>query len=240
MQGDWNHRGLYRWLNCDEWGLSCEKDSVMQEDRVWYVGYGSNLYLHRFLLYLKGGRATRVARPHSPCQAGRAPEDIRSFPLPFRLFFACESPNWYGGGVAFIDTERGNQFLTYGRAYLLELPQLRHVALEENGGKGVIDIEAGNLSERPVGYYHDVRDNGWYKRMVCCGLGPDGRYPAVTLTGVRDELLRLPRRPPHRSYLDRIRKGLREMRGERPELTNLAIRAYLREARSAFPRGKAP
>lgn len=184
----------------------------MSDDRpVWYAAYGSNLSRDRFLRYLVGGPI-----PHSPSQQTQepardrsAPSDNRPFVIDRRLFFACASQRWGGGGVAFLDADRTGVVPTKGRAWRITLGQLEDVFRQENGQSDLIEIDLDQL----------VRDGSstllqcWYGRLVC--LGELEGLPVLTLatpsemlagTGVK----KFTPRPAHISYLRVIAQGLNE------------------------------
>jgi hypothetical protein len=117
---------------------------------------------------------------------------------------------------------------------LITLSQLRHIALEENGGEGEVRILASDLEGKHIGDLTRIRREGWYNRLVACGKGPDRVNPAVALTGTKAEILKRQRSNPSRAYTDRIRKGLMELSPRLPELTKETIRSYIREAKVAL------
>ncbi|WP_199785024.1 histone deacetylase [Streptomyces sp. Tu6071] len=71
-------------------------------DRVWYVSYGSNMRLARFLAYVRGGRAEGGALEHPGCRDPEPPRAWAALELRGRLYFATESLIW-GGGRAFLE-----------------------------------------------------------------------------------------------------------------------------------------
>jgi hypothetical protein len=115
-------------------------DCILQERSVWYAVYGSNLKKERFMRYLDP----------QECDAGTKNQDQikeRRFRLQFKLYFAYECSSWGLGGVAFVETERVIPPPTFGRAYLLTLPQLRCVARGENGKKSDEGIDMVKIAQ---------------------------------------------------------------------------------------------
>jgi hypothetical protein len=139
--------------------------------------------------------------------------------LGFELYFAYQSAQWDYGGVAFVGVQSVTPPPTLGRAYLLTLGQLRHVAVEENGGRGSVTITRENLVGAPV----NIRDRGWYRVLLPCGL-LDG-IPVATLTGLPEEVI--PRSTPSEIYLETIKAGLRETY---PYMSDSDINGYLQQA----------
>ncbi|MCH4201642.1 MAG: hypothetical protein LKF69_01105 [Bacilli bacterium] len=96
-------------------------------DLVWYVCYGSNLCLERFMCYLTGKGSSKFnisANPRNICSDKTHPRDIKNTEIPYELYFAKLSSVW-GGSVAFLDKDK--QGKTYGRAYLISKAQYNHI-----------------------------------------------------------------------------------------------------------------
>ncbi len=83
--------------------------------------------------------------------------------------------------LAFVGIERDVRHRTLGRAYLLRLSQLIHIAREENGASGIIRISRESLSREPS----NIRDKGWYRVLLPCAS--ISGVPVVTLTGRPEE-----------------------------------------------------
>ena len=185
---------------------------------VWYAVYGSNLLRERFRTYLEGGSFPPNPRIHPRCPTGATIGDDRPFQLQFELCFAHESDDWKGG-VAFVGIERDVRHRTLGRAYLLRLSQLIHIARGENGASGIIRISRESLSREPS----NIRDKGWYRVLLPCAS--INGVPVVTLTGRPEETY--PRNSPSDAYRNTIRQGLRETYSC---MSDTAIDEYLQRA----------
>jgi hypothetical protein len=188
-------------------------------DSVWYAVYGSNLLRGRFMCYLEGRPFPGQSNARVPrrCNAGTSIQGDKPFHLEFELYFARDAPDWGRGGVAFVGIKRVTPPPTLGRAYLLTLQQLTHVATEENGGSRFVQITKEVLFGSPV----QIRQGGWYNVLLPCGL-LDG-IPVVTITGWPDQTS--PRRPPSENYLSTIQVGLRETY---PSMSLSEIDEYIR------------
>lgn len=110
---------------------------VLGEDgrptRVWYASYGSNLHEDRFLTYIKGGQPEGSRRVYDGCTDTSLPEG--AIPIRFagcRPHFALTSRVW-GGGIAFIDAQKGETAQGLGRAYDISISQFDEVVAQENG-----------------------------------------------------------------------------------------------------------
>lgn len=101
--------------------------------RVWYSSYGSNLHEDRFLTYIKGGQPEGSSRTYDGCTDQNLPEG--AIPIRFagcRPHFALTSRVW-GGGIAFIDAQKGETAQGLGRAYNISISQFDEVVAQENG-----------------------------------------------------------------------------------------------------------
>ncbi|MFC6882158.1 MULTISPECIES: histone deacetylase [Actinomadura] len=175
----------------------------MDEERVWYVAYGSNLYTSRFACYLAGGRPEGGARHYTGCRDPRPARAVRAVTLPGGIFFALTSLTW-GGGMAFYDPALPGR--APARAYLLSAQQFCDVMAQE--------------MRREVGADPDLSE------VLAAGrqrLGP-GRYETVLKVGQRDghPMLtftspdgaeRAELNAPTAPYLTMLGNGLREAHG---------------------------
>ncbi|MCE0537243.1 hypothetical protein LWF15_17210 [Kineosporia rhizophila] len=111
----------------------------MEEPKVWYASYGSNLHAERFTVYLLGGTPPGGRRATSGCRDKRLPFAVRPFEVPGGIFFATESLVW-GGGRAFYDAKLPGS--TAMRAYLITLSQFSDVVAQEmySGVRADVDL----------------------------------------------------------------------------------------------------
>jgi hypothetical protein len=189
---------------------------------VWYAVYGSSLSRTRFMCYLEGGRPTPSARrAHRRCAAGTQIQADRPIQLEFELYFAQKSDQWAGGGVAFVRTERVKLAATLGRAYLLTLPQLIHIAGEENSGHARVNISKEQLKGHPK--IVTASGRGWYRVLLPCGSLDE--IPMVTLTGPEENIRH--QNSPSQDYLDCIKNGIRETY---PQMKESDIERYIEKA----------
>jgi len=140
----------------------------MAQDRVWYAAYGSNLSADRFRAYLEGGTAPGSARIHRGARNPSAPLDERRHVCTHRRFYAGESRNWSGGGVAFLSSAAAEE-KTPLRLYLLTWGQFEDVFAQENGAE-TRSLDHDDL----IGAGHLDVGTGWYPRILQLGEGPDG------------------------------------------------------------------
>ena len=170
---------------------------------LWYASYGSNLLAARFLTYLtcgpipgsSNGRVQDGARDPTP------PSDDRRVEIDRTLLFARSSPQWGGGGVAFLDPDQRPATATRGRAWRITLPQLADVYRQENGITEVVDIDLDRLLE--IGHLDLVER--WYGRLIHLGH-LDGESLVTFTAAVRpDDTNR-----PHPRYLEVMASGLAE------------------------------
>ena len=100
------------------------------KDLVWYGCYGSNLYKKRFSYYIKGGRPEGSNKCYKGCSDKSVPRDDKQIMIPYKLYFAKESPSWENMGIAFIKTEMNESVETMGRMYLIKKDQFVEVVMQ--------------------------------------------------------------------------------------------------------------
>ncbi len=122
---------------------------------VWYLCYGSNLCLERFLCYLTGEGSTRFGiKPDSnrKCKDSTPiQKTMRHDVKGYRMYFGNVSHTWQDKGVAFI--KKGNpDDAIIGRAYLLTKQQYEHV--REHEGTSFkwygVEVDLGTIDGIPV------------------------------------------------------------------------------------------
>ena len=134
------------------------------DEPLWYVAYGSNLFRERFRCYLAGGRPEGGARSQAGCRDPRPARAEQSITVPGGIYFAHHSRTW-GGGTAFYDPDLPGR--AAARAYLLTRRQFCDVLSQE--------------MHRPVGVDHDLSEALRHGRQR---IGP-GRYETVLKVGER-------------------------------------------------------
>lgn len=152
-----------------------------EDNYVWYVSYGSNMLIDRFLCYIKGG-SYNGSRSLPPCNDTSDPVEIKPYIIPRDMYFGYYSSQW-DGGVSFLDTTKPGK--AYGVAYLITREQYEHVACQENGG-------------------YEPEDSSWYNKRY--SLGSEDGIEVLTLTnnGVTEYNM------PSERYLEVIRDGIRQ------------------------------
>lgn len=187
-------------------------------ERVWYVGYGSNLNRARFLAYLEGGRVAGNDVVYQGCADTSPPIDDVAVELPHSLYFAGWSSRvWGGTSAAFISlTTEGAS--TLARAYLITREQFFEVVRQENGNRAEVDdVDVKLEAARHQGHTRMLA-TGVYTELVYCGER-DG-HPMLSFTA--SENRRVFKRP-SAAYLHVIGSGLKEGHG----LLNDEVAAYL-------------
>lgn len=125
-----------------------ERISAWNREYVWYVSYGSNMLKERFMCYIKGG-SFEGSRYRQACSDATPPLAVKTFEIPYDMYFGNTSGSWQNCGVSFLDvSKRGKAF---GVAYLITKDQFRHVCAEENGGRA---------PEEGYSWYEDIIDLG--------------------------------------------------------------------------------
>ena len=125
-----------------------ERISAWNREYVWYVSYGSNMLNERFMCYIKGG-SFEGSRYRQACSDTTPPLAVRTFEIPYDMYFGNTSGSWQDCGVSFLDVTKKGHAL--GVAYLITKDQFRHVCAEENGGRA---------PEEGYSWYEDIIDLG--------------------------------------------------------------------------------
>lgn len=176
-----------------------------REDYVWYVSYGSNMLRKRFMHYIKGGAYENGGADHAPCEDLREPLAVRTYDIPYNMYFGNSSGSWEGKGVSFLDITKPGS--AKGVAYLITRQQFEHVAREENGGL-------------------QPEDNvNWYNTIVSLGYLDGCEVVTITNDRVRNY------NAPAEAYWDTLRRGLEE---NYPEMTEQEIGEYLRDCQRQY------
>jgi hypothetical protein len=175
---------------------------------VWYAAYGSNLSSARLRSYLAGGLPTGGSRVHPGARDPSPPRADVPLDLPGSLFFAGDSSQWGGGGVALYDPTVPGP--TAARAYLLTVGQLVDLAAQEMYRVPRDDdpLEAVLAAPLPGGRHE--AGPGLYETLVEVGRR-DG-LPVLTFTSPhgRDAASLV---PPSPAYAEVLFTGLAESRG---------------------------
>ena len=125
-----------------------ERISAWNREYVWYVSYGSNMLKERFMCYIKGG-SFEGSRYRQACSDATPPLAVKTFEIPYDMYFGNTSGSWQNCGVSFLDVSKKGHAL--GVAYLITKDQFRHVCAEENGGRA---------PEEGYSWYEDIIDLG--------------------------------------------------------------------------------
>ena len=125
-----------------------ERISAWNREYVWYVSYGSNMLNERFMCYIKGG-SFEGSRYRQACSDTTPPLAVKTFEIPYDMYFGNTSGSWQNCGVSFLDVSKKGHAL--GVAYLITKDQFRHVCAEENGGRA---------PEEGYSWYEDIIDLG--------------------------------------------------------------------------------
>ena len=125
-----------------------ERISVWNREYVWYVSYGSNMLKERFMCYIKGG-SFEGSRYRQAFSDATPPLAVKTFEIPYDMYFGNTSGSWQDCGVSFLDLSKKGHAL--GVAYLITKDQFRHVCAEENGGRA---------PEEGYSWYEDIIDLG--------------------------------------------------------------------------------
>lgn len=135
---------------------------------VWYACYGSNLSRGRFFCYI------------SKCRDMTLPKDEKPIDIPYPLYFAKNSKNWHGKGVAFIGHKKTASDITHGKMYLITIEQFNDVVSQENAN-AKISIDFNSVKKSGYAKVCDC----WYGYIVY--LGEHNNLSIFTFTAFWDK-----------------------------------------------------
>lgn len=190
--------------------VSSTKDSERSKkaDKVWYLSYGSNMCMERFMRYVEGGTYNGLSRVFYGCRDKTPPSKSEGVVFNGSMYYAGESRQWGGGGYSFVDFSTPS--LVLGRAYLVTVEQFEDIVSQECGGEaGSMSVNLDELLDEG-----EVFDDGEYGHMVyVCDY--DG-YPVVSFTTgyslgqVASGVASMKLNKPSVNYCDVLRVGLME------------------------------
>jgi hypothetical protein len=190
--------------------MGAEGVIVGADDLVWYVSYGSNLNLARFLAYLQGGRVPGNDVDHAGCADPAPPRNDVAMELNHSLYFAGRSKRWGGTSAAFVSLSVQDP-PSLARAYLITQGQFVDVVRQENRLRADIADFDQRLHEAIERRHARLLPVGYYTELLFCGER-DG-HPMLTFTASED---RTDIGRPSAAYLQMIASGLRECHGTTP------------------------
>ena len=185
--------------------------------KIWYASYGSNMLKERFLCYIRGGTPEGAQRTYKGCTNKILPEKNKPVEIDAELYFARSSKTWHGGGIAFINPGNGIEQKALGRMYLIEPEQFVELVKQESRYEGELHMD---FEKAAIEGHLIINIKSWYGRLLF--LGFDEGYPIFTFTN--EAYLEKELNMPHESYLNMIKRGLRETYGFSKE----EIGSYLR------------
>jgi hypothetical protein len=187
--------------------MGAEGVIVGADDLVWYVSYGSNLNLARFLAYLQGGRVPGNDVDHAGCTDPAPPRNDVAMELNHSLYFAGWSKRWGGTSAAFVSLSVPDP-PCLARAYLITQGQFVDVVRQENRLQADIPDFDQRLHVAKEHGHARLLPTGFYAELLFCGER-DG-HPMLTFTASDD---RTDVGRPSAPYLQMIGSGLRECHG---------------------------
>ncbi len=181
------------------------------DGEVWYVSYGSNMYEARLACYIEGGCPIGGHRHNPGARDPRPPRHSIAVELPGSVYFAGDSTQWGGGGIAFYDHETPGP--AAARAYLVTAQQFADIAAQEmarvpDRDDPIEEIVLGGL-DPDLGGRHHVGP-GHYETLV--EVGRIGGAPMLTFTAPHG-IDHVDHNAPGPSYLAMLGDGLREGHG---------------------------
>lgn len=117
-----------------------------KNELIWYVCYGSNLLLDRFMSYLTGQPLPSFnLKAGKRCDNTNLPLKTKQMTIPYRLYFGYKSKTWDGGGVCFIDSFNKSLSLTICKSYLITREQYEHIRDRESRELYDCELDLGDI-----------------------------------------------------------------------------------------------
>jgi effector-binding domain-containing protein len=162
------------------------------------------------LCYIRGGTPYGTTTRYTGCTDKSPPIKDKQVSIPYKLYFADQSPIWDDAGVAFINPHEvmeGPTGVTLGRMYLITREQFIDVVRQENGfelGDPGIQIDFKETIKNGKSRASD----GWYSIILY--LGMEDSYPIFTFTSA-NTTPEIELHPPGEKYLSTIIRGIQEI-----------------------------
>ena len=190
---------------------SREEYHVLPEE-FYYMSYGSNLCMDRFMCYVAGGKPERSSRTYLGCRDVTPPRESFGVVFEGSIYYANNAPQWGGGGFLFADFDYPK--LSLGRVHLVTREQFTDIVSQECGFEaGGVDVDFGKILS--VGH---VVDKGLlYGHTVY--VGTLNHLPVISFTtgfsqrDVVDGQAPFRLNKPSDAYDNVVRKGLVETFG---------------------------
>jgi len=151
----------------------------MNKQYIWYLSYGSNMNMERFLYYIKGGKYLKNGTIYNGCDDKSDPIRIKSKIIEYELYFAKQSLSWGKGGVCFIKPTKDPKIKTYARMYLISYEQYLGVWKQEGKSWYGKKIEIG--TEEGYKIYTFTSENELFPKVK-----PSKKYEEVVIDGLKE------------------------------------------------------
>lgn len=146
-------------------------------DQLWYVSYGSNMSVDRFLTYVTGGQPPGGNTTHPGCRDRTPPAATTATWLPGQVYFAQHSTTW-GGAVAFYDHDQPGPAPAV--AYLITAGQLADIVHQEMHRPPGTDLDLTDALTDALTTGRSTLGPGRYETLLTVGQH-HGR-PQITFT----------------------------------------------------------
>lgn len=175
----------------------------MDQNKIWYASYGSNMQMERFLCYIRGGQPKGRTDTYNGCRDKTLPEEFEELYITSRLYFAKESNGWNKGGVGFISNSFESATQTLARIYLITQEQFVDIVKQETKFKGELNIDFEKCVEQGSLIF---KDPSWYGNLIF--LGKRNQKPIFTFTSKTNFTDQINK--PDNAYLKTIIEGIKE------------------------------
>ena len=122
-------------------------EKINDDEYIWYLCYGSNINIKRFMIYINGDKDGNYAKKDG-CRDKTKPLDSKPYIIRRRIYFAKHSGKW-NGGVAFLNYRSLGK--VYGKIYKIKKSQFMDILHQEQRLKDYNTIVyIGKYHKRPI------------------------------------------------------------------------------------------
>jgi len=145
---------------------------------ILYASFASNMLKERFMVYIKGG--VYNGKTYRGCRDKTEPIAYGYTYVPFRLYFANESPKWDNKGVAFLETNNEPDPFYFALVRLWKVTEQQFEDIYEQETKTWYDkiITLGTKENMPIKSFTSSRAFAPNK--------PSDKYIKVILSGLME------------------------------------------------------
>jgi len=122
----------------------------MENKKVIYAAYGSNILKERFLIYIYGGFYR--GKNYKGCNEKTDPISIGYVYVPYKLYFAKNSETWDNGGIAFLskNEEKNSYYHSIVRLWEITENQFNKIWEQEGINLYKLLLKLGEINNKKI------------------------------------------------------------------------------------------